>query len=87
MAGHIRIDVHVGAGEPDQGTERRVLFLVGLGNRLGEAGLELVRQLGAALAHIENLGELLNALVDALDAERRQARTVSAHQVVLGFTV
>ena len=87
VAGDVRVAGHLGAGEPDQRTGLLEAFALRGGDGVGQARLELVVQLLAAILYIEDLGQLADAFVNCVDAERLQPRAVGTHQVVLAFAV
>ncbi|RMS79313.1 hypothetical protein ALP61_06020 [Pseudomonas savastanoi] len=84
---HERVAGKVGAGEPEQRRDVIGLVLPDIGDRCAQAGLEVGNQRVAAIPHIENLRQLLDALVDGVDAERLQACAIGTDQIVLAFTV
>ncbi|MNI55414.1 hypothetical protein D3C73_1103650 [compost metagenome] len=87
MPGHKWIDVHVGAGKPHQGTGLFDAFLPDLGHGRGQLGFEPGDPLLATVLHVENLRQLLDALVNGVNAKRLQARAVGAYQIVLALAV
>ncbi|RMM28651.1 hypothetical protein ALQ81_05591 [Pseudomonas syringae pv. pisi] len=84
---HERVAGKVRAGEPEQRRDVVGLVLPDVGNRCAQAGLEVGDQRVAAILHIENLRQLLDALVDGLDAEWLQSCAIGTDQIVLAFAV